>query len=192
MWFISPPVPQHKEQGVLLTLCMAQSQPSTAARWAGEHPVPMGNTQAGALEALFKFCWVSCAYIKILHLAQGKPREPDLCSYWGVSEQSTEGWGKFKSQVGTSKQKKGSFPSTAEESSAPEVPSSSTGRFWGPPGLRAVPCWVWGTISAQQNYFKTNIQSYWAEGTETRGQGPVSYWSHHLPLLAYKQSAVTE
>lgn len=32
MWFISPPVPQHKEWGVLLTLCMAQSQPSTAAQ----------------------------------------------------------------------------------------------------------------------------------------------------------------
>lgn len=30
MWFISPPVAEHKEWGVLLTLGMAQSQPSHA------------------------------------------------------------------------------------------------------------------------------------------------------------------
>lgn len=60
--------------GVLLTLCMAQSQPPQLPSWQEEHPVPLGNEQAGAPEALLKFCWVSCAYIKILHFAQGKPR----------------------------------------------------------------------------------------------------------------------
>lgn len=166
MWFISPPVAQHKEWGVLLTLDMVQSQPSCPGGHE-EHPVPMGNEQAGALEALFKFCWVSCAHIQILHLAQGKPREtcPHICSYGGVLELSTDGWGKFKSQLGLSKQKKGSFPSTG----VPEVPSSDTGRLRGPPGLRAEPCWVWGRISAQQRYL--NTQSYWAEGTEIQAKG---------------------
>lgn len=54
MWFISPPVAEHKEWGVLLTLGMAQSQPSTGGH--EEHPVPLRNEQAGALETLVKFC----------------------------------------------------------------------------------------------------------------------------------------
>lgn len=74
MWFISPPVPQHKEWGLSLTLGMALSQPTTAAQVGMRSTLCLGNEQAGALEALFKFCWVSCAYITILHLAQGKPR----------------------------------------------------------------------------------------------------------------------
>lgn len=133
-------------------------------RWAWG--TPCAHEQAGALEALFKFCWVSCAYIKILHLANVNPEKPafHICIYQGVLELSTDGWGKFKSQVGPSKQKKGSFASATE--SGARGAQQWHRQALGTSRAQGVPCWVWGTISSQQRYLNTNIQSYWAEGTE--------------------------
>lgn len=139
MWFISPPVAQHKGWGVLLTLGMAQSQPSTAAQ------VAMRNTLCPwemSRQELLKLSLGSAEFpvhtLMFCTLLKVNPEKPALhiCSYGGVLELSTDGWGKFKSQLGPSKQKKGSIPSRG----VPEVPSSDTGRLWGPPGLRAVPC----------------------------------------------------
>lgn len=121
MWFISPPVPQHKEWGVLLTLGMAQSQPSTAAQ------VGRRNTLCPwelSRQELWKPCLSSAEFpvhtLKFCTLLKVSPEKPALhiYSYQGVLELSTDGWGKFKSQVGPSKQKKGSIPSRVEEPGA--------------------------------------------------------------------------
>lgn len=145
MWFISPPVPQHKEWGVSLTLATALSQPTTAAQ---VRHLGMRSTLClweMSRQKLLKPCLSSADYpvhtLKFCTLLKVSPEKPALhiCSYWGVLELSTDGWGRVKSQVGHSKQKKVGH-SLQQKSQVPEVPSRDTGRLWGPPRLRAVPC----------------------------------------------------
>lgn len=121
MWFISPPVPQHKEWGVLLTLVWLWASPSQLSRWAWRTPCACGKlTGRGSWSPVLSSVEFPVHTLKFCTLLKvsAERRALHICSYWGVLELSTDGWGKFKSKVGCSKQKKSSFPSAAEEPGA--------------------------------------------------------------------------
>lgn len=173
MWFISPPVPQHKEWGVLLTLCMAQSQPTTAAQVGRRNTLSPWEISR---QELLKPCLSSPEFpvhtLKFCSLLKVSPENLTSAAVGECQNWAQRGGESLKAKWELPSRRKAPFP-LQQNSQVPEV-------LWGPPGPRAVACLVWGTISAQQNYLNTNIQTYWAEGTETRGQGPVSYWSCQL------------
>lgn len=85
-----------------------------------EHPVPGEMSRWELLKPCLSSAEVPEHTLKFCTLLKVSPEKAALhiCSYWGVLELSTDGWGRVKSQVGHPRQKKGSFPSAAQEPGA--------------------------------------------------------------------------
>lgn len=154
MWFISPPVAEHKEWGVLLTLGMAQSQPSHAQVGMRNTLCPWEMSRQELLKPWLSSAEFPVHTLKFCTLLKVSPEKPVLhiCSCWGVLELSR--WmGKVKKPSGTFQ---------AEERLLSLSSRRARGaQQWHRQGLgtsRAVPCWGWGTISAQQMYLNRVIE----------------------------------
>lgn len=133
MWFISPPVAEHKEWGVLLTLGMAQSQPSHAQVGMRNTLCPWEMSRQELLKPWLSSAEFPVHTLKFCTLLKVSPEKPALhiCSYWGSVRTEQMDGESLKAKWDLPSRRKAPFPLQQKRQRCPAVTQAGPGDLQG-------------------------------------------------------------